>query len=325
MSPYRDILDEARQNLARARAALSARATSLGALRPLLPRRLRRDLDRLERLSAQPVTHSRDIEGAERTLAEYEECLEVALAFSDHVARERLARSQRQRRWLRGAMAGVASFAVLAMLYVYLSELGQKEIACSTCFPPELYGAPPANGPLALSQAAPATSDDDCARSLECKEHGACSLGEGGGCRPATDADCEQSRICTDWGECRLVDGRCGRASAGNPCGLSAECARHGRCATAPYGCYANNDQDCAESWDCELHGLCQFELDGRRGVAGRCVAETDAGCAASRECKLHGRCRASGGACASPDDPGSKSHGVAANPPPGADAHAPE
>lgn len=297
-SPYRNILDEARQSLARARSVLSARAASLGALRPFLPRRLRRDLDRLERSSAQPVTHARDIDGAERTLAEYEECLELAIAFSDHVARERLARSQYRRRWLRGMTTGAACLGSLALLYSYLSELGHEEIVCSTCFPPEIYGAPPEG---------PATSDDDCARSLECKEQGACSLGEHGWCRPASDAECEQSRTCTDFGECSLVDGRCGRLSAGNPCGLSVECAQHGRCATAPDGCYANNDQDCGASWDCQLDGLCQF-------IDGSCAAGTDSDCIASRECKQEGRCRAQGGRCLAPDDLGTPKH--AANSP---------
>lgn len=310
MSPYRNILDEARENLARARSALSARATNLGALRPFLPRRLRRDLDRLERLSARPVTHARDIEGAERTLAEYEECLEVAIAFSDHVSRERAARSREQRRWLRGATTGALCLATVALLYSYLSDLGEKEIVCSTCFPPEIYAAPPSHGP--------ATSDDDCARSLECKEHGACSLGEHGWCHPASDAECEQSRMCTDFGECNLVDGRCGRSSAGNPCGLSGECAQHGRCATGPDGCYANNDQDCGESWDCQLDGLCQFS-------DGRCAAQTDADCTASRQCKQEGRCRAQGGRCLASDDPGTAKQGATASPPLGSNARATE
>ena len=310
VSPYRNILDEARQNLARVRSALSARAADLGALRSFLPRRLRRDLARLERLSAQPVTHARDIEGAERTLAEYEECLEIAIAFSDHVARERFARSREQRRWLRGMTTGALCLASLALLYSYLSERGQKEIVCSTCFPPEIYGAPAGNGP--------ATSDDDCARSFECMEHGACSLGERGWCHPASDADCEQSRMCTDWGECSLVDGRCGRSSAGNPCGLSGECVQHGRCATGPDGCYANNDQDCGGSWDCQLDGLCQF-------AGGQCAAETDGDCAASRACKQEGRCRAQGGRCLAIDDRRTAQHGVAANPALARDSHSAE
>ena len=44
LSPYRNFLAEAEQNLQTERSALGERAATLGALRPLLPRGLRQDL-----------------------------------------------------------------------------------------------------------------------------------------------------------------------------------------------------------------------------------------------------------------------------------------
>ncbi|HWO12988.1 MAG TPA: hypothetical protein VNN80_25990 [Polyangiaceae bacterium] len=275
-----------------------------------MPRPLRRDLDRLERLSARPVTHARDIESAERTLAEYEECLEVAIAFSDHVARERVARWRQQRRWLRWAMAGAGSVFLLTVLVV-VGELQHQSFSAGASLwcQGDVCSYGPYDPSLAALALAPPASDADCAARSACKAFGECALlgGVGGVCRPTSEAHCRESMACTQRGVCSLQNDQCVAPDAGNPCGLSVECAQHGRCATAPDGCYANNDQDCGASWDCQLDGLCQF-------VDGHCAAETDDDCASSRECKLAGHCRAQGGRCLAIDDLGTAKHGVTAN-----------
>ena len=304
MSPYRNFLDEARDKLARARSALGARASSLGPLRPLLPRGIRRSLARLERAIERPVGNVRDVEVAERSLAEYEEQLEVAIAFSDHQARDRAARWQKQRRWFVWAMAIAGAFALFVVVMVVESveqdatwacALGPCNIAGGTC---TLPAAGEAAAPTSYRTPA---SDAVCAASLECKEEGACAL-HGGVCGPSSEEHCAQSKACAERGVCSLVDNQCVSLTAGNPCGLSAECAQHGRCATGANGCTANNDEDCRTSWDCRIDGQCQL-------VNGRCAAATDQDCQAARKCTPGGVCKAYSGECLFTSDPGASSN----------------
>jgi hypothetical protein len=54
-----------------------------------------------------------------------------------------------------------------------------------------------------------ADSQEDCAKSLGCKQIGNCYLPPGSTernawCRPASDADCRQSEICKTEGRCRV-------------------------------------------------------------------------------------------------------------------------
>ena len=205
LSPYRNFLAEAEQNLETERSVLGARAATLGALRPLLPRGLRRELTRLERAIQRPVQNAHDVELARQSLDAYAEQVDVAIAFSDHVARDRAMTRRRLRSWLSwGFGAGAAVTLFVALMLV-----------------------------RDLSQPPPAPTVE-CTLT-ECMITGECVLGTQS---PMSDI----------------------APTAPNTCGLSSECAQEGRCNTAPEGCYAASDADCAASWACKLDGRCRAE-----------------------------------------------------------------
>lgn len=238
MSPYRNILDEARQKLAEARSALSARASTLGALRPLLPRGLRRELDQLERAIERPVRHVRDVEDAERSLAEYEERLEVAIAFSDHVVREHAARWRQQRLWLRCAMAGAAVVGFLTVCVVvhgsFFARRFHAERTPGVC----ALGAAELGGAVAGSDAAPA--GNPCGLSTECARHGRCATAVDG-CFVSSSDDCGSSWDCKIDGMCDLVAGRCS-AETDLGCAASRQCELEGRCTAYGGECLSVSD-----------------------------------------------------------------------------------
>lgn len=228
MSPYRNFLDEARPRLAQARSLLGTRARALGAVRRLLPRGLRRELERLERALELPLRNPRDVELRERGLAEYEERLEVAIAFSDHVLRDRSARWRRQRTWFRWLAAGTASaVACLAALVVlgplFLMRAQADEIAAPACH----------LGASELAGSSPGASDaqamaNPCGLSVECARHGRCTT-VADGCSVSHSDDCRASWDCKIDGLCQQIAGRC---SAENDldCAASRACRRDGRC-----------------------------------------------------------------------------------------------
>lgn len=226
MSPYRNILDEARRKLAVARSALGARASTLGALRPLLPRALRRDLDRLERAIERPLRSPQDVELTEQRLAEYEERLEVAIAFSDHVVRDRAARWRQRRGWLRWTMASAASVGLLTALAVvqgFFVGAQQSERSADIC----ALGASEVSGAPAPSDET--TTGNPCGLSVECARHGRCATTPDG-CTANSAEECRSSWDCRIDGLCQLALGRCS----------------------------AETDQDCAQSRQCELEGRCK-------------------------------------------------------------------
>ena len=239
MSPYRNFLDEARQKLAEARSTLSARASLLGALRPLLPRALRRDLTRLERAIERPLRNPRDVELAERSLAEYEEQLEVAIAFSDHVIRDRAARWRRQRTWLRWIMAGGLSTAACLTALVVTGPLFFLRAQWDENVP--IVCALGANNPGQTSL----TSDhraaaNPCGLSVECARHGRCTTVPDG-CAAQSDEDCRSSWDCQIDGQCQLVAGRC-TAETDLDCAGSRQCEIEGRCKASGGECLSVDD-----------------------------------------------------------------------------------
>jgi hypothetical protein len=139
----------------------------------------------------------------------YAERVDVAIAFSDHVARDRAMTRRQWRTWLSWASGAGAALLVLAALIV-VDDLSEP------------------------------TRAPECRLGLDYPIAGYGALGA-----PSPMSD------------------------AANPCGLSAECARQGRCNTAPDGCFAATDEDCAASWGCTLEGLCHAQ-------AGLCTSPAD-------------------------------------------------
>ncbi len=225
MSPYRNALEGAREKLVEARSALDARASTLAALRPLLPRGLRHDLARLERAMRRPLRSPGDVEEAERSLAEYEDRLEVAIAFSDHVMRERAARWQSQRtclRWLMAGAAGVGLLTVCGLVQERFVVAERQDRAAGIC----ALGAAELNGAVATNEAPP--TGNPCGLSAECARHGRCATAADG-CIVSTTEDCRSSWDCKIDGLCQLTHGRCAAAS-NRDCAASRQCELEGRC-----------------------------------------------------------------------------------------------
>lgn len=208
LSPYRNFLADAVQNLEAERAVLGTRAATLGALRSLLPRGLRRDLARLERAIQRPVQDAHDVELAWRSLDAYAERVEVAIAFSDHVARDRAMRHRQLRTWFSWAAGAGAALIALAALVV-VDDLSQPPPTLEECRLGAVEGYSALGTQSPMSEAA-----NHCGLSVVCARDGRCNTAPDG-CYAASDADCLASWGCKVDGLCRARAGVC--VSPGDP------------------------------------------------------------------------------------------------------------
>ena len=141
-----------------------------------------------------------------------------------------------------------------------------------------------------------------CDGSQECLEHGRCGTsgyraGDGPTrCYPRDEADCLQSQICAREGRCAYDPGvslecivpRTPAPSHGRgPCATEIVCREIGMCGVYEGTCAATDEESCANSLGCVLHGRCTLLPQLKM-----CGAASDDDCASSLECLAFGRCK---------------------------------
>lgn len=99
-----------------------------------------------------------------------------------------------------------------------------------------------------------------CDCDQECARPGICQL-EGGLCRPpASDEDCSRTVACKDHGLCSSEGETC--VARAEDCAKAPACAEHGLCTTVDGLCVATTDSSCAASRECKDHGRCRAADD---------------------------------------------------------------
>lgn len=255
----------------------------------------------------------------ERALEEYEEALDVAIAFADHVARERRV-TRRRRGWvLLSALSISLPFVFLLRQTVidakshasarWCSKSCMSDGRCMASWSALWSREPPVclMGPQddcdtvcadhgaceVRNSRCVAARQEDCTQSWDCRYQGRCSL-EQGQCVPANDAECAASQQCKLAGSCWLVDGEC-VARSDDDCVAASSCAGWDVCKLdfATSSCHFEALPDsCTDQSDCYQHGRCTHAPDGD------CVAASDADCERGTDCDFYGHCRQKGGEC---------------------------
>lgn len=104
-------------------------------------------------------------------------------------------------------------------------------------------------------------TDATCKSLPQCKEEGRCSANPhlpGNACEAVTVADCEQSRACLESGRCFPYGTWC-RANDSARCRALPICRIEGRSMADGERCSPGSEDDCVQSDDCLLHGLCRW------------------------------------------------------------------
>ena len=144
------------------------------------------------------------------------------------------------------------------------TDCGVGLLTCSidnVCFDPMVTQCPKCNvrgGCIPSAEGCMATRDEHCAKSLNCKWYGWCSVDKDGGCIATRDEHCANSETCKEEGKCSL----------------------------SPYGrdCVPSKTEHCANSEDCELTGDCSLDRF-------MCIPSKTEHCTKSAICKFKGRC----------------------------------
>jgi len=165
-----------------------------------------------------------------------------------------------------------------------------------------------------------AVNDEDCRKSLVCRERGLC-VRQKLRCVATRQRDCRSSRECTKLGACAATKGKC-KPGSREDCADSDRCKIKGLCSYQEHECIARTNEDCGESQRCVVNGECEA-TNGRcsrpPGVSvrprqctehGRCtradgglVVGSDEDCRRSVACFIHGMCTADSGMCKAATD----------------------
>ena len=108
-----------------------------------------------------------------------------------------------------------------------------------------------------------------------------------GVCVASSDDDCARSVQCALEGRCAARLGRC----VVSHCAYLEACGLEGQCAGVKGQCEVGSDEDCRFSEACMSDGRCMAQ-------GGRCVALSRWGCLVSEGCREFGRCVAVAGRC---------------------------
>jgi hypothetical protein len=135
-----------------------------------------------------------------------------------------------------------------------------------------------------------------------------------GGCAARDDEDCRKSRDCPEYGACFRLGDICG-AGAEADCQTSVWCRKRGGCHLYRHGCAPASDADCQGTAVCRGDGHCHYqdhdchattlepqmsctgvELNDSKGHS--CCATTLEDCRQSELCVREGKCRPERGDC---------------------------
>ncbi len=317
---YRDGLSQTREQVQRnVREALQEGRAIQEAHRRGLPRKLRRELSRLEEALGRPIDCLDDVHHRERDIEAYRHAVAVAGTFVEG-ARE-LAPERRRRKVLRlmAMLLLVAPFGlVLSVRGVELVEqcdrthvpsspnfaalFTQRVSRCVQTDNEQCETLCSESGLCAVSSGkCVAQNRQHCEQSTVCQLLGQCTPFQGR-CIAATDQDCATSHACRSSGLCKITNprrnpkadephGRC-IAASDLDCAASDVCASKSKCAAVNGRCHERVKKSCAYADVCSSEGRCQSTFDGR------CIATADDHCRYSDACMVDGRCMARDGRC---------------------------
>lgn len=140
-----------------------------------------------------------------------------------------------------------------------------------------------------------AGADDECRASRACREQQRCFASEDGLCVASGDVEahgCARSVECRVHGACHSRDGFC-EPQQTRDCAESLQCRTQGRC-TLGAGVCRVGDSDCTATTGCELEGLCTAEvsrLSSLLGMGAECALTATGSCENTLACRRDGRC----------------------------------